>query len=321
MATTDDIAPVESLSSKRIATTRVVHHEKPKHIILVNGLAFGVGWTNVMCLLKYRTFGTMMTGNTIWLAQSIVRRRWTDMGFYIAVILSFCFGNLLFRAVNFLLRIPRAATRLAPVCVVLTVAQDAVIASRWAVLLLSGVLGLVTALANDYDGVVCNMVTGHIARCADAIFQSTTVGLSKKERQLARASATVLLTFCLGVSCATVLVLRHSLDKPKPFQPPIFSPLGLVFAALLLLHDSHIQDLRQTAPPALMTCFKAAAKTPGRIFDFSKHHLRRSHRARAPSPSDHQRDLEDQQPSGLETKSSSSSSENFARKEPQEVNV
>ena len=56
------------------------------------GFAFTTGWVDVLCTLRFGAFGTMMTGNSIYLAKSAVSGAYTDLLFYSAVIVCYCAG-------------------------------------------------------------------------------------------------------------------------------------------------------------------------------------------------------------------------------------
>ncbi|KAJ8607872.1 hypothetical protein CTAYLR_008900 [Chrysophaeum taylorii] len=216
-----------------------------KKRVLVNGLAFTIGWSNVLCLLQYTTFGTMLTGNSIYWAQALAERRFSDAGFYASVIGAFCVGQTTFRFVD-ARRGPGAATAVSPVVFALALAQDALdfafpASDRWHVLLLSTILGIVCALANDVDGTVVNMVTGHIQRTAAALFDL--FGLGRRDAETLESlkdSSAVFLSFFLGVCCGTLAVERGLYRRHDTFAPA-FTPLGLAFASLLCLHDRHVR--------------------------------------------------------------------------------
>lgn len=233
-------------------------------MVLVNGLAFAVGWSDVLCLLQYQAFGTMMTGNTIFLAQSLVQRHPVDALFYASLIVCFSLGQILYQTVDS--RVSRgAATLLSPVVFGLTLVEDMLVYifpnSRFPLCLLGTVLGLVTALATEIDGVVVNVVTGHIQRITKAIY------LRKRED----VSVAVLFSFFLGVCGATVLVESGVYDNNKPL--PIFTPLGTVFGLLFCLHDKHVREtitqIAQNTPRRLLSRTRSAP-TPSRVVSFEQ---------------------------------------------------
>ena len=214
-----------------------------KRCALVNGLAFTVGWADVLCLLRYGAFGTMMTGNTMFLAQSVVLARWTLVGFYAAVIGAFCAGQAFYRAVDRVVAKGTSGTSVAPAVLALSFLQDGLgsaFPGRWHVALLSAELGIVCGLANDVDGVVVNMVTGHIQRVANAAFDFA-VRDEVRDRQF-RQSCAVLFSFFLGVCGGTLATARGRAYRARNAFLPVFSPLGLAFAALLCLHDRHVRE-------------------------------------------------------------------------------
>ena len=221
--------------------------EHLKHLFLVNGLAFTLGWSNVLCLIKYRTFGTMMTGNTLYFGQNLVLGKWVDAAYYGSVIVSFVTGSLLYKLVDWKSPKKRAATMLAPFCLAMTVTQDALVSEgRWPVMLVTCVLGVMTSVSNDYDGIVTNVVTSHIQKFTVKMFDNVVkpTSLDDKTKADMRTSGLVIAAFFSGVCFGTAVArLVNIPNRHPPFQPPVFTPLGIVFAGLLLLHDKHVGDL------------------------------------------------------------------------------
>lgn len=234
--------PVIATPPHRALSVRV-----SKKAALINGMAFTVGWANVLCLLQYESFGTMMTGNTMFLAQNLVLGHWVSVGFYASLIASFCIGQSIFRAIDLRLPAGRAATFVAPLALLLAVLQDVLAlmhpsTARWHLALLSCILGMVCGLANEIDGVVVNMVTGHIQKIANMLFDFvTSTHLDATRSAALKTSSAVLASFFAGVCGGTLAVEGRAYASSQVFVP-MFTPLGLAFAGLLCLHDHHVRE-------------------------------------------------------------------------------
>merc|ERR1712028_183058 len=64
------------------------------------GMAFASGATDVLTLVRYYAFATMMTGNSIYTATAVARGCWHDLWHYLWLILSYCSGMMTFRAID-----------------------------------------------------------------------------------------------------------------------------------------------------------------------------------------------------------------------------
>ena len=62
-----------------------------KHF-LVAGVACTTGAANVVCLLSFDAFGTVLTGNTIKLATTLVDGDFVGAAFFALVLLTYCLG-------------------------------------------------------------------------------------------------------------------------------------------------------------------------------------------------------------------------------------
>lgn len=232
---------------------------------LVCGLAFSIGWANVLSLELYKAFGTMLTGNLVQLGWSLGLGRWYDTLFYVAVIVSYLSGQFFHRLVSSQ-RNPWAVTRshssllMALAVLLLGVTQDVWMyydngKNRYAVMLLSATLGIVASVADNVNGIIVNLMTGHLTKIANAGFDALLLpdGAENKTKKIAARSLLVVSVFFLGCLWGTALsyhILRlggHDNDDDNPSSPsssrfvPAFTPLGALFAIMLCVHDQQVK--------------------------------------------------------------------------------
>jgi len=67
---------------------------------LAGGMAFLTGWADAALVTRYKTFSTMMTGNTMWMAQALVQNRYRDALYYMTVLLSYMVGVGIYRKID-----------------------------------------------------------------------------------------------------------------------------------------------------------------------------------------------------------------------------
>jgi hypothetical protein len=74
-------------------------------------MAFLTGFANLTLYTKFRSFATMVTGNTMWMALAATESRPLDVAYYISVIGSYLVGTCIFRNINLS---PKHKTNLLP---------------------------------------------------------------------------------------------------------------------------------------------------------------------------------------------------------------
>lgn len=144
-------------------------------VLLACGFAFTTGWVDVLCTCRYGAFGTMMTGNSIFLAKSVVNGHLVDLLFYSATILSYCIGVGMNRHLDLLLRERTAARWIAvPVticCLAVDLFRFFLGPSRWYVCFVALACGCVNVVSQKVAGVVTNAVTGNLQKLTMAAWE------------------------------------------------------------------------------------------------------------------------------------------------------
>lgn len=95
--TSDVIQAITSLSTSNEDATPSTYNPTLGKKRLASGMAFCTGWADLAMFSQWKTFGSMMTGNTMWCAKACVEQRWVDVLYYITVILSYWTGLAIFR--------------------------------------------------------------------------------------------------------------------------------------------------------------------------------------------------------------------------------
>jgi hypothetical protein len=124
---------------------------------LASGMAFLTGWADVALYFKYKTFATMMTGNSMWMAQAAVESRYTDVCYYFSVIVCYVLGIAAFRLSNLKIKSKSLTYFCAPAVMALFVGSDFIMnltSKRWLP---------VTLLATGFG--IINSVGSEVRRC------------------------------------------------------------------------------------------------------------------------------------------------------------
>merc|ERR1712096_330414 len=129
--------------------------------LLSCGASFASGWVNVLCLVRFKTFATMMTGNLIYLTEAIVDRSQSELLFYAATLLSYYAGSWLYHGLDLALHHRSSASAVAPVVLLLVVGPDAstmlMAPAQWHVWPVCAGMGVVTSITAEVDGMITNM--------------------------------------------------------------------------------------------------------------------------------------------------------------------
>lgn len=202
-------------------------------------MAFLTGWADVALVVRYNTFATMMTGNTIRMAQAFGEQRFRDVGYYISVIASYLLGLVVFRKTNLSLK-ERSMSACALVVTTLFVASDCIHCSyggaRWIpVMLLASAFGIVNSVGSEVAGTITFTTTGHLTKLTNQIVDrlSRTAGrkkLTPTDRVAAIQNAIVILGFFGGALWACLL----RSFKVLKFE---FAVMGCLYGILFLWQD------------------------------------------------------------------------------------
>jgi uncharacterized membrane protein YoaK (UPF0700 family) len=131
-------------------------------VSLACGVAFVTGWLDVLCMLRFATFSTMMTGNLILLLRALPNASSVEpIVWYSVNIHSYYGGSVMYRGLDHLLHHRSSATLMAPLIVTLMISADVA----------SAVLGDATwhvsrtETARDYTSAWLRMRQLHVGSC------------------------------------------------------------------------------------------------------------------------------------------------------------
>eukprot|EP00438_Fugacium_kawagutii_P002318 Skav226077 [mRNA] locus=scaffold211:944787:948360:- [translate_table: standard] len=139
------------------------HWRFTKHAWIATLFALVTGYTDVVSLVRYQAFASILTGNAIWLG----RVSW----YYVCICVSFGLGSFLHRVCE--LRWPNRGGSIAsvPLVVLMLLTETVYFFTdrsfgdeylRWTVVLLAPLFGIISAAcSNGRMGTHTTMVTGH----------------------------------------------------------------------------------------------------------------------------------------------------------------
>mmetsp|Transcript_22867 Transcript_22867/g.48602 ORF Transcript_22867/g.48602 Transcript_22867/m.48602 type:complete len:354 (-) Transcript_22867:178-1239(-) len=147
-------------------------------ILLAVGFAFVCGWVDAVCLIRYKAFATMMTGNMIQMGYCVIypkdhpNRIMPDPIFYLTVILSYFFGIVIYRLAE--VQLPRSGRVFGPLAAIVVMALELSMAfgdgsivpqeePRWIVCPFAAIFA-VQNMMTMRDGLKCTtaFITGHL---------------------------------------------------------------------------------------------------------------------------------------------------------------
>ena len=91
----------------------VAKPRRDDRVLLACGFAFTTGWVDVLCTLHFGAFGTMMTGNSIYLAKSVSHQSVSEALFYLSAIVAYAAGAWLNCYLNYQLGRRQSASAIA----------------------------------------------------------------------------------------------------------------------------------------------------------------------------------------------------------------
>jgi len=217
---------------------------------LAAAMAFLAGWADVTFLVKFQTFGTMLTGNTMQLGLAVAKTDLRTVAYYSSIIMSYLLGTAVFRRTDLSLR-----KKTMPICslivAVLFVLGDWIhlicsfssssigsSGARWIpMMLFAGAFGIINALGTEVSGTLTFVVTGHLTRLVNQAVDrlSRTAGRQKMnelQRLAAVQNGAIFVGFVTGAAFGSLLLKRGLLERYG-----VFSIIGLLHAVLWLSHD------------------------------------------------------------------------------------
>ena len=191
-------------------------------------LAYVNGWADVLTMLRYFAFATVMTGNSIYLVEAVARRCWHDVTVYVLLIICFALGVVTYRAITramnktrwFRRRIKNwrvgPATIIAPLVLLMYLSADLAYyggdnrgdkhfhcgktprAGVWGILPVTYAMGAVNSVSVTVDKTTTNSITGHILKVASITYDA------------------VLNRFCRGAEVpAAAVQIEHLRRRPR----------------------------------------------------------------------------------------------------------
>jgi uncharacterized membrane protein YoaK (UPF0700 family) len=206
---------------------------------LAGGMAFLTGFADVALYLKYKTFATMMSGNTLWLAKALIEQQIVLALYYVSLILAYIVGLVSFR--RFELGIRKETM---PICsfvvALLFIASDTMdflYGGRWLpVAMLAAAYGIINSVGSEVAGTFTYVVTGHITKSTNILVDriSRSRGrkrLSEKDKTFINDAVIVTGGFFSGALLASLMAKSQAL-----YRPGVFACLGLLYGLLFCWH-------------------------------------------------------------------------------------
>lgn len=209
---------------------------------LATAMAFLTAWANIAIFTKFKSFATMITGNTLWMAVALSEQRYRDVFFYVSVILSYGTGCAIFRRTDLSLRQKTLPVCCAAVAALFVLADwihyGTTISTKWIpMMLLATGFGIVNSVGQEVCGTLTFVVTGHITRLMNQVVDrlSKTAGrkrLTESDKLAVLQNSAVCTGFFSGAVWAAFLMSQNLLHRFGTF-----SLIGLMYGTLWLSHD------------------------------------------------------------------------------------
>lgn len=225
----------QAYNPTKAASTRTAGRKR-----MASCMAFLAGWANIAIFTKFKTFATMLTGNTMWLAMSITERKYADVAYYLSVIFSYNLGTAAFRRTDLSFRkqtLPVCAAVVASLFILGDWVHFATM-TRWIpMMLFATAFGVINSLGTEVSGTLTFVVTGHTTRLVNQLVDRGSRTAGRKKLTEAQKTAMVLNSaiccgFFSGCVFATLLMSFGFLNRFG-----VFSAIGLSHAGLWLAHD------------------------------------------------------------------------------------
>lgn len=221
-----------------------------------SGFAFSFAFANAMCYNLTRRFFTMMTGNTLILANATLQWNTEEMAFTAALIALFICGGACYDGVSFWLKNEDRVVKLfvVPSCITLGVASDVIqyvmgscssgmsgddCTGNYLYFLtpMAILAGMITSyLMVHPDGIVTHLLTTHVKVPPKMALTRVMKGKQGDVWEKACVSIMVIISFFVG-SLGGTLVFECILTRYSKGQfTPIFICFSSVMAGLTLMH-------------------------------------------------------------------------------------
>lgn len=218
-------------------------NDKGVLVAVKSGFAFTFGFINAVLYLDTKRFATMMSGNTMLLA--VQTRNWMsqEMMFSATLIILYVCGGAMYDALSLIVEDDMRLVKfvLIPMIVFCGIFSDViqfVLGSVYFASPLAFLTGIVTSyLSNHPDGIVTNLVTGHMKVLPKALIKWLFKGDSSgMERGL--TSAVIITVYFVGCLLGALVADTVSVSYSEGHFTPIFSVISVVFGVLCYLHNT-----------------------------------------------------------------------------------
>ena len=207
------------------------------------GMAFLTGWANACLVTKYKSFATMMTGNTMWMASAAFDGRFKDVGYYASLIVCYCLGLAGFRRADLQFKNKSLTYVCGPLAMALFVGSDALSrfnpGNRWPpMVLLSLAFGIVNSVGTEVTGNLTFVITGHMTKLTNSLVDrvSRTAGrkrLTPADKEAATQNAMTIGAFFFGALWAWGFLAK----APLLMKNNTFTLVGILYGAIFFWHD------------------------------------------------------------------------------------
>jgi len=224
------------------AFTKMVSSEAwrwQKHILMATMFAFVTGYADVISMLRYKCFSSMMTGNAIMFGRAIANPGSAfDEGpfYYIVIMFAFASGAVLQRVSEHFFPNRGGSIIALPVAVLLVIAEVIELhmpsEPDWTVAGVSHLFGVVaSACSTGRMGTHTTMVTGHILSLANHLSNLMLTGsLAAQDTWKAIMAVMILVGTLAGAILGAFMVAMVNLKV-------LLMPVPVVLYILLWMHD------------------------------------------------------------------------------------
>lgn len=228
-----------NVTPKRSSTSLTMANKTQGKRRLAATMAFLCGWADIALFSRYKTFATMMTGNTLWAMIAVAENRYRDVLYYTSVILSYLGGLAVFRKTDLSLKkqsLPLSAVLVTTLFCASEYIHSMTQGAQWIpMLLLAAGYGVINSVGSEIAGTLTFVITGHMTRLTNsAVTRSLSSQEEKKpltpgEKYASIENAAVLLGFVGGALWASLF--RRMLRSTE------FVLLGVLHGASFLSQD------------------------------------------------------------------------------------
>ena len=224
--------------STAAAEARQFNYKKRTAILM----AFMTGWADWLFIKKYNFFATMMTGNSMKMANAFVQGQMTDALFFLSVIVSYILGVGAFRRAEYVYKDKALNGLFAPIVAGCFLWSDYLgwtnpAAKFLPAMLLSFSWGIINSVGSEVTGTLMFVLTGAMTRISNMIVDriSRTAGRKSIPKEGLLMSLSVIGGFILGAAWSSFMVS----NLPQLVTRGAFSIMGGIYGLLFLWLDRH----------------------------------------------------------------------------------